>query len=123
MDIKELVGKTLTHIDVDEENNIIMLTTDDGKQLVMSHKQECCEMVRIEDTRGDWNSLLNNPLIEVSVDTESWRDETDWNDEDKLDTIFTFKVTDATVINKWHGSSNGCYSTDVELDWAIQTTK
>ncbi len=56
MDISELKGEVLTHIDDCEDQ--ILLTTKSGKKICIYHDQHCCETVRIVDTEGDLHSLI-----------------------------------------------------------------
>lgn len=111
--IDEFVGEVLTHIDVNKANDEILLTTESGRQFVICHHQGCCENVNIVDTEGEWHTLIGKPILaakhwECQSDTEYGGSATD--------TKLTFQVTDATVINKWHGESNGYYSESVDLD-------
>lgn len=111
----ELVGEVLTHIDENADNGEILLTTESGRQFKIYHYQDCCESVYIEGTDGDWNQLLNKKLIAVDCDYEDGGDKEAY-DSSSTRTIFTFKVNDATVINKWFGSSNGYYSETASLE-------
>ena len=56
--ITDLIGETLTHIDVDDDGYQILLTTKSGRQLLIDHQQDCCEHVRINDTEGRWVDII-----------------------------------------------------------------
>ena len=107
MDIKTLVGETLAYIDVDPDNNEILLTTESGRKIMIYHEQDCCEHVCLEGNNGEWTELIGKVLIETSQDEERMDGETK--------TALTFKVSDATVISRWVGTSNGYYSEHVDI--------
>lgn len=52
----ELVGKTVTRIDADEES--ILFTFSDDSHATWYHLQDCCEYVCVEDVSGDWDDLI-----------------------------------------------------------------
>ena len=113
--LETLVGETLTHIDSDDGNQI-MLTTESGRIIKIFHEQDCCEYVTIEDTEGNWHDLIGKVLVEAGeggsdneVPPEGWADS--WTR-----TELTFRVNDATVISKWIGESNGYYSESVDIE-------
>jgi hypothetical protein len=110
--IDSLVGETLSFIDIDDDNNEILLTTESGRQIKIFHQQDCCESVFIDSTDGDWNELLGKVLIEVTKDVVS--DETEC--ETSTHTKLIFRVNDATVVSRWIGYSNGYYSEDVDIE-------
>ena len=109
MELKSLVGEVLSH--VDESDGDLLLTTQSGRQIRFYHDQECCESVYIEDQDGEWHELIGKVLTNVS-------ESSDFSDDD-LDCVqkteFAFTADDTTVVSKWHGESNGYYSTDVSI--------
>ena len=114
VEVDVLQGKTLTNIDVGPES--IMLTTECGRQIVIRHDQDCCESVVVEDTQGDWHQLVGKPIVEVSHDEEKdCEPKPSEYSESWTRSTLTFRVDDATVINRWIGESNGYYSESVSL--------
>ena len=111
INVNDLIGETLTHIDVDDEDNQIMLTTQSGRQIVIKHYQDCCENVHIVDTEGHWHELIGKPIISTSHDETEMEDAYDHGTR----TVITFRVDGATVISRWIGESNGYYSESVSL--------
>jgi len=109
MDAKELIGETLAFIDVGGDE--IQLTTASGRIIKIMHYQNCCESVSIQDTKGDWHSLVGKVLTEVTHDEEDGN-----TGESSTLTTLTFKAGDETVINRWIGESNGYYSESVSLE-------
>lgn len=112
IEIDSLVGEVLTHIDTDEENNEIMLTTQSGRIIKIYHRQDCCESVDIAGLDGDWQQLVGKVIIEATHDEV----ESDVEYGSKTDTTLKFRVNDATVISRWIGESNGYYSESVDLE-------
>jgi hypothetical protein len=116
IDIKELVGETLTHIDTDENNNEIMLTTASGRIVKILHYQDCCESVRIEDTLGNWHDLIGKVIVYANQESIYSGDPPPKYPDSWTRTNFTFQVDDATVISRWIGESSGYYSEEVSVE-------
>jgi len=107
----ELLGKTLTGVVVDNKNDTIIFTCDDGAQYKMYHDQDCCEGVGINDVVGEIDDLLNSPILQA--DEES-------NDEENNDgiqrwTFYKLATVKGYVTLCWYGSSNGYYSVAVDV--------
>jgi hypothetical protein len=121
-DPKELEGLVVDSIDVidnDAHNDRILITTKCGRQFLFQHDQDCCEHVRIWDSKGDLKSLEGMKLVSVEqiesdkdpddvVYTNDYRDCFTW-------TTIVFKTDQTTVISRWLGESNGYYSERVSL--------
>lgn len=115
MNVESIIGETLTYVDIDDSNEQILLTTKSGKQIRIYHSQDCCESVHIEDTHGSWHDLLGKVIIDATHEEDRENDPPK-NEESWTRTTLTFKVNDATVINKWIGTSNGYYSESVNFE-------
>jgi len=111
--VETLVGEILTHIDIDPDNDVILLTTQSGRQVRIFHDQDCCESVAIKGTDGEWHNLIGKPIVEATQE-ESQDDTSEF--ESCTHTQLSFRVDDATVISRWIGTSNGCYSESVDLE-------
>jgi hypothetical protein len=83
---------------------------DDGSKYRMGHHQECCESVSIEDINGSLEDLLGSPLL---IAEERCGD--DPNDECGLYTFYALATIRGRVDIRWHGTSNGYYSVDVDF--------
>ncbi len=115
LDIAELVGETLTHIDVDDDSRSVLLTTASGRQLLIDHQQDCCEEVRLMDMDGNWVDLIGKPILWATEDVDHNGDPEPEIPACWTWTHLTFKVDDATVVSKWLGESNGYYSEEIRL--------
>lgn len=129
--IEELVGKTLTDIEVKVWGDEILFVCEGGKALRMRHWQDCCENVVIEDISGDLGDLLGTPILvaeervsydspEPSKNPQTSEDRDGWEgfyDDSNTWTFYTIRTIKGTVDIRWHGSSNGYYSESVDLDW------
>lgn len=118
------IGKTLTHVfRIDETtsytltfdghttsyyNDALVFICDDGTIFEMSHSQDCCESVNIDDIVGDLEDLIGSPIVEaeeVSECTSLYESET-W-------TFYKIGTLKGGVHIRWYGTSNGYYSEDV----------
>ena len=115
--LDSLVGETLTHIDINEAGNEIMLTTESNKIIRIYHEQDCCESVGIEDTEGNWHDLIGKVIIEASEDVRPAGDPAPKYPDSWTRTDLKFRVDGATVISRWIGESNGYYSESVDIEY------
>ena len=77
MNFSILKGLTITSIDgLEDDSAEVIFTTSEGRRFEMSHSQDCCERVSIEDVCGDVNDLLNSPILLAEKET---------SDEDPVD--------------------------------------
>lgn len=136
MDLSDLVGKTIKAISVDKVpgkgrynssssgNDRIVFVTSDGDKYEFYHDQDCCEGVFIEDVEGDWNDLLNTPLLVAEESTNCDNCKIDvygtgpndyFTDESCTWTFYKFATIKGRVDVRWYGSSNGYYSESVDF--------
>ena len=108
---ESLVGEVLTYIDVDNESNEILLTTESGRRYKIWHEQDCCESVEIAGCDGAFASLIGRKIVEVTHDEDS----TETEDGSQTKTAITFRTDESTVISRWIGYSNGYYSESVTI--------
>jgi hypothetical protein len=110
-DLSVLKGEILTEIDCDENDEVILLTTESGRQFKLYHSQDCCERVYIQEF-DNYKALIGKKIIEV---TDEENDVSKDYYDSATETVITFRVNDATVINRWIGESNGYYSERVNF--------
>ena len=121
--MKELINKTPIYIRVEnEDDDKIHFYMSDGKQVTMSHDQDCCESVQIEDINGDLNKLLYHPITRADekVDNTAYEDFDDDGDrytpESCTYTFYTLASRGGYVDIRWYGESNGYYSESVDIE-------
>lgn len=118
VEFSTLVGKTLKYV-VQEGDDQLRFTTEDGEVYLMFHEQDCCEGVYIEDINGDLSDLVGFPVLmaeertgerpadipmpEYGIDSETW-------------TFYRISTIRGTVVIRWLGESNGYYSEGVDFE-------
>ena len=116
--VDELIGKTLTAVQVSATKESMRFTADTGEIIKMYHRQECCESVDIEDICGDLEDLIGTPIISAEEVTGTTAEPEGWTDEDSESYTWTFYKIDTAkggVTIRWFGGSNGYYSESVDF--------
>jgi hypothetical protein len=112
--ISEMVGKTFQKVlqrDIYEDE---LVFENENEKFIFYHDQTCCESVDIEDITGDLSDLENTPILVAeersgeSGDVENGYDVYEW-------TFYEFRTIKGSVTVRWYGTSNGYYSTSVDL--------
>ncbi len=117
-----LKGETLTKIliDVSGGDHRIDIWTKNHKHFQFYHYQDCCESVTIYKIIGSLNSILNNPLTEVSEKivkpSDGEKQSKKYNGDSWTETTYTFKTQWSEAVKiVWFGESNGYYSESVDF--------
>ena len=109
VELNQIVGLTLDSIEVSTDE--IIFHVRGGRNFMMCHHQDCCEVVQVEDIVGDLNDLIGAPLgraEERSQDDPGACDSGTW-------TFYELATINGSVTIRWYGSSNGYYSESVSL--------
>ena len=107
-----LKGKTL--VKVEELDDEIVFTCSDGDTYFMRHIQDCCESVYVEDVCGDWEDILNTPILSAYAESNCGAPLNDY-DESNTWTFYSIYTIKGSITIRWYGTSNGYYSEDVSF--------
>ena len=110
--IKDLIGKTLTKIENNDNVELIFHCTT-GENYRMYHEQECCESVYVEDICGDLEDLVGTPI--TFADDPSGDIGVLNGDESYTWTFYKLATVKGWVDIRWYGCSNGYYSESVDF--------
>jgi hypothetical protein len=108
--LAELIGKTCSNVE-NIGSTEIRFTLTTGEQYSLSHDQECCERVFVEDVVGDLSDLVGSPILMSEVVSS----ETDTSKEYAVWTFYKFATRKGYVDMRWYGESNGYYSVTAEF--------
>lgn len=117
MNINTLINKTLIDCKQNGLDEIIFKVSDD-EIYNLSHNQDCCESVLIEDVCGDLNDLIGSPILQAEESTSD-KNPSDINKEYQDSFTWTFyRITTmkGQVVIRWYGESNGYYSESVDFE-------
>lgn len=116
--IIDLIGRILIKIENYEDE--LIFTCNNGIKYKMYHEQQCCETIIIEDIIGDLNDLIGSPILKAEEKTkivsntkkEKQRSE---NSDNFTWTFYTIATINGYVDIRWFGESNGNYSEKVDF--------
>lgn len=113
--LNDIVGRTVASFT--RSDHELVFETTDGLRYVMSHTQDCCEQVYIEDIVGDLDDLVGVPIL--MAEERSNYDDPPTDDVDEDDsytwTFYEFATVKGSVTIRWFGTSNGYYSEVVDF--------
>lgn len=109
---EDLLGKTLTRIEYSGLYELHLYT--ENEHYMMTHFNDCCESVYLEDVAGDFEDLLNYPLLMAE---EASNIEEMCNPDDRYDkwTFYKLATVKGYVTLKWDIDLDSWYSKDVSL--------
>lgn len=117
-EFSDLLGKTLKEIKYNSNyDDQITFITEDGKEYIMKHYQDCCESVSIESIDGDIQRLIGSPIMTAEKVTkdDNTEDENGYKDAAAMWTFYKLGTIIDTVTIRWYGTSNGYYSVSVDF--------
>lgn len=118
-DVSVILNKTLIAVDhckPEDDGEYIAFLTEDGDEYRLTHIQDCCESVYVEDIVGDLKDLVGSPLLmaeEITSDIDP--KPLDNYDESYTWTFYKFATIKGSVDIRWYGYSNGYYSERVDF--------
>lgn len=115
----DLKGLTIAVIAADEGDEQVTIRTACGREFLMHHEPDCCEVVEVHDICGDLADIVGVPILlaeEVTHENENpegiappeYQDSFTW-------TFYRIGTINGTVVIRWHGNSNGYYSESVDF--------
>ena len=72
IDLKTLIGKTLTKVENENDEKIIF-TVNNKEKYALLHLQNCCESVLVDDICGDLQDLVGNPILQAEENSSDDR--------------------------------------------------
>jgi hypothetical protein len=117
-ELSEMIGVTMRSV-VNDNNERLTFTAEDGREWVLYHSQDCCESVNIEDITGNLDDLVGAPLTVSREDNspdpvDAFKDR-GYTPESFTWTFYSFATRKGHVVVRWLGESNGYYSESVSF--------
>ncbi len=116
VDKNALIGETFQNVLI-EDDQVIFLTADKEKY-VLCHRQTCCEKVKLQEVKGDLNTLIDSKIIKIETETYKNRQEYQTRHEELRKnywTTFTLTTLTGEVKIGWSCDYNDCGSGDIKL--------
>jgi hypothetical protein len=118
--VEMLVGKTITDIEHDKFQITFTIESENPQPVkyMMTHEQDCCESVTVDDIVGDLDDLLNTPVLRATEDMNRdlpGKDYSKYEDESYTWTFYNIATKKGHITIKWYGTSNGYYSERVDF--------
>jgi hypothetical protein len=104
--IKTLVGVVLTDCFQKGDREVVFKTTD--KRFRLGHRQDCCEVVRVEEIHGDLLDLVGSEILYAEEASCGFEDSE--RCEEEVWTFYKIRTMQGSVTIRFCGSSNGYYS-------------
>lgn len=112
--IEALLGKTFTEIKGGAGDDEIHFIGDES--FTMTHFQDCCESVNVEDVCGDMADLIGEPITFAECVTNADDPPNhEYYDDSWTWTFYKLGTAKGSVTIRWLGQSNGYYSEDVDI--------
>lgn len=126
MKFEDLKGKTIIKIEgMVNDSTEVKITLSNGDVVIMYHQQDCCESVNLYDLNGDVSDLIGSEILlaEESSNGEQVKPE-DMRSDYFCDcdewTFYKLATIKGYVDMRWFGTSNGYYSTSVDIYWQVK---
>jgi hypothetical protein len=119
----DLLGETLTKIEVRNDKQEIVFSTELGPRFLLYHEQDCCEHVEIEDICGNLDDLIGERILLAEEAVSKDYTPTDRpmpaekpdKDYSYTWTFYKLATNKGYVTIRWLGESNGYYSERVSF--------
>ena len=117
-DASLIVGGTVQHVEGAEKGSEVMQVVTDRGVLTLFHKQDCCEVVEIEDVTGDPSDLIGGVVTVFEVRSSENEDPPSGCADSWTWTFYALRTTRGDLTVRWLGESNGYYSEEVSHHWS-----
>lgn len=118
-DIKILIGRTLTDIDIYRASEEMRLADTEGRRYRFYHQQEGDEKVTLHDFVGNMAHLLRSPLTQAEKvtikDTHPEDMKNGYAREGFTWTFYKLATKEGGVTLRWLGTSHGRHPADVSF--------
>lgn len=110
--ISDLVNKVITKVTgLCKWSGEIQFICDDGTVFIMTHLQDCCESVSVEEV--NFSIPENTPFRIIKAEERTRIGENDY--EHETYTFYDIQTDKGYLQIRWHGTSNGYYSESVDI--------
>lgn len=109
----ELLGRVLVEI-LNKDQQVLTFRFSEGPDWVMYHRQSCCEWIRLEECIGEPEWICGSPLT-MAEKVSQKGPEGEYGNTSTW-TFYKFATVKGYVTLRWLGTSNGCYSEDVDFE-------
>jgi hypothetical protein len=116
----DLLGKVLTAIVINADKDEVTFYCKTGEIYKLSHHQDCCESVTVEDICGELNDLLDSPITQAEENSNSDPIADRPADDSFTWTFYRLSTARGQVVIRWLGQSNGYYSESVSFERVAQ---
>lgn len=114
-----LVGQTIKDVYINRDRDVLLFVTSGGDVFKMYHQQCCCESVTLKDVCGDFDDLIDSPILVAESVEGSTAQPDNWEssnpEESYTWTFYKIDTAKGGVTLRWFGSSNGYYSESVDF--------
>jgi hypothetical protein len=114
----DLEGKVLSGVEQKGDDRIEFYC-ETGEKWLLSHYQDCCEIVVVESITGDLGDLIGTPILlaeeATSNDDPPGYPKHEYTPESQTWTFYKLRTIKGSVDIRWHGSSTGYYSESVDF--------
>lgn len=103
------------------DNFFFVFHCNDGTSYGLTHHQDCCEEVWLEDIEGDLDDLIGSPILKAEHVTDEVEKKEDYTGDEYLDdysqwTFYKLATIKGSVDLRFMGTSNGYYGVEVDFE-------
>lgn len=114
IDFNELVGKTLTKVEISPDRDEANFYCNDGTRYKMYHTQGVCETVVINDISGNIEDLLESPILNAIKRVDVRKQIVDEYNNFLL-IFFKLVTAKGQVVIRWYSEADGYSPYDVDF--------